>query len=76
MDDRVSDLARADVPDRDRGVRRNGVSAEIIRLIPCRRRNSNETTDFPTIVFRFPAKPDTHADTVPCEYVAPAEDET
>jgi hypothetical protein len=76
MDDSVSDLARADVPDRDRCVRRNGVSADIIRLIPWRRRNSSETTDFPTIVFRFPAKPNTHADTVPCEFVAPAKDET
>jgi hypothetical protein len=75
MDDRVSDLARADVPDRDRAAGRNGVSAEVVCFIPRRRRNSGEATDFPTIVFRLPAKPAAHVDTAPCEYVAPHDDE-
>jgi hypothetical protein len=52
------------------------VSAEIIRLIPRPRPDSSETTDFPTIAFRFPAEAKNHADTEPCEYVAPGPGET
>ena len=75
MNDRVSDLACAHVPDRDRGAGRSGVSAEIIRFIPSPRCNGSEVTDFPTIVFRLPANLDAHVDTAPCEYVAPHDDE-
>ena len=46
MDDRVPDLARIDVPDRDRRAGRNVVSAEVVRFISRPRRESDEPTDF------------------------------
>ena len=75
MNDRVSDLARARVPGRDRRVGGNVVSAEVVRFIP-RPRDSGETTDFPAVAFLLPVEAEDHADTAPCEYVAPADDET
>jgi hypothetical protein len=75
MNDRVSDLARARVPGRDRRVGGNVVSAEVVRFIP-RPRDSGEATDFPAIAFRFAAEAGDHADTAPCEYVAPEQCET
>jgi hypothetical protein len=55
------------------------MSAEIIRFIP-RPKHGREQTDFPTIAFRLPVWPDDpavdHADTAPCEYVAPDTRET
>ena len=50
------------------------MSAEIIQFIP-RPKHEREQTVFPTIVFRSAApddRPMDHADTAPCEYVAPA----
>lgn len=70
MDDRVSDLARARVPGRNRGAGRSVVSAEVVRFIP-RPRSGSEATDFPTIAFRSVAAVDDHLDTAPCEYVVP-----
>jgi len=64
-------LARARVSGRDRSVRRNVVSAEVIRFIPRPRSGSSEMTDFPTIAFRGAAETEDHPDTAPCEYVAP-----
>jgi hypothetical protein len=52
------------------------VSAKVVRFIPRPRRDSGEATDFPTIAFRYPAEAGDHADTAPCEYVAPELDET
>jgi hypothetical protein len=75
MNDRVSDLARARVPGRDRRVGGNVVSAEVVRFIP-RPRGSGDMTDFPTVAFLLPVETDDHADTAPCEYVAPPHDET
>jgi hypothetical protein len=50
------------------------VSAEIIQFIP-RPTHDREHTDFPTITFRSTRPTDDlvmdHADTAPCEYVAP-----
>jgi len=51
MNDRLSDLARADVPDCDCGVGRNAVSSEVIRVIS-HPGAADESTDFPTIAFR------------------------
>jgi hypothetical protein len=70
MNDRISDLARARVPGRNRCVRRNVVSAEVVRFIP-RPRRGGKVTDFPTIAFRTAVGAEDHADTAPCEYVAP-----
>jgi len=68
-----------DTIDRDRDIGANFVSAEIIRFIP-RPKHGREPTDFPTIAFRTSVRPDDpaldHADTAPCEYVAPDECET
>jgi hypothetical protein len=75
MNDRVSDLARADVPDCDRGVGRSVMSLVVVRFIP-RPRDSGERTDFPTIAFRFEAETGEYADTAPCEYVAQERDGT
>jgi hypothetical protein len=50
------------------------MSAEIIRFIP-RPKREREQTDFPTIAFRHPVRPEDpavdRADTAPCEYVVP-----
>src|SRR5437879_391957 len=54
-DDRVSDLARADRPDCDRGLGGSFMSTEITRFIPLASRTS-EQTDFPTIAFRSAAR--------------------
>ncbi len=51
------------------------MSAEVVRFIP-RPRDSGETTDFPAVAFLLPVEAEDHADTAPCEYVAPADDET
>jgi hypothetical protein len=55
------------------------MSAEIIRFIP-RPKHDREQTDFPTIAFRLPVRPDDltidRVDTAPCEYVAPDAGET
>ena len=55
------------------------MSAEIIRFIP-RPKHGREQTDFPTIAFRHPVRLNDpamdHADTAPCEYVAPDARET
>jgi hypothetical protein len=55
------------------------MSADIIRFIP-RPKHDREQTDFPTIAFRLPVRPNDltigHADTAPCEYVAPDAGET
>ena len=75
MNDRVSDFARARVPGRDRRVGGNVVSADVIRFIP-RPRDGGEATDFPAVAFLLPVEAEDHADTAPCEYVAPADDET
>jgi hypothetical protein len=76
MNDRISDLARARIPDRDRRVGDGVVSAEVVRFIPRPRRGAaNASTDFPTIAFRLPPEANDHADTAPCEYVAPDHDE-
>jgi hypothetical protein len=62
MDDRVSDLAGDHVPGRDRFVRRDVVSEEIVRFISCPRGDFGGLTDFPTIAFRFVAEVDNCAD--------------
>jgi hypothetical protein len=50
------------------------MSAEITRFIP-RPKHGREQTDFPTIAFRHPVRPEDpavdRADTAPCEYVVP-----
>ena len=55
------------------------MSADIIHFIP-RPKHDREQTDFPTIAFRVPVRSESlamdHADTAPCEYVAPDERET
>jgi len=51
MDDGVPDLACDHLPGRDHLVRRNVVSAEIVRFISRPRRDAGGTTDFPTIAF-------------------------
>ena len=55
------------------------MSADIIRFIP-RPKHDRGQTDFPTIAFRFPLRPDDpatdHVDTAPCEYAAPEASET
>jgi hypothetical protein len=55
------------------------MSADIIHFIP-RPKRDREQTDFPAIAFRLPVRPDDlatdHADTAPCEYVAPDPRET
>jgi hypothetical protein len=48
--DRVFDLACADVPDRDRGVRRHGAIAEVVCFIS-RPHSDGVPSDFSTIVF-------------------------
>jgi hypothetical protein len=75
MNDRISDLARARVPGRDRRVGGNVVSADVVRFIP-RPRSSGDTTDFPAVAFHMPAPAEDHADTAPCEYVAPGDHES
>jgi hypothetical protein len=52
MNDRVSDLARANAPDRHHRIGCNIVSADVVRFIPRPRRNGGEPTDFPMIAFR------------------------
>jgi hypothetical protein len=73
MDDRVSDFAGADVPDRDRRVGGTVVSAKIIRFVP-RRRRADEPPGLSTAAFRSVAAARDHLDTAPCEYVAPQDD--
>ena len=65
MNDRISDLARACRPRRDRRVGGTGMSADIIRFIP-RPKPGLGPTDFPAIAFRS-ASPEECADTAPCE---------
>ena len=50
-DDRLSDLARSDRPDCDRGLGGALMSADIIQFIASPTRD-RELTDFPTIAFR------------------------
>jgi hypothetical protein len=74
MDDRISDLACARRPRRNRRVGSTRVNADIIRFIP-RPALGRGPTDFPTIAFRTAAQPDECADTAPCEYVASDNDD-
>jgi hypothetical protein len=71
-DDRVSDIARSGGPARDRAVGGHGMSADIISFRPRQSRKRG------VIGFSVSAAaPDdlvmNHADTAPCEYVAPDE---
>jgi hypothetical protein len=74
MDDRISDIACARRPRRDRRVGGTRMNADVIRFIP-RPAPDRGPTDFPTVAFRAAAHPDEHADTAPCEYVAPDGDD-
>jgi hypothetical protein len=70
--DRISDIARFGGPARDRVMGGHGMSADIIPFIPRQSRKRG------IIGFSFSAAaPDDlvmdHADTAPCEYVAPNE---
>ena len=73
MNDRISDIARADRPHRDRRGGGAVVSAEVIRFISPPNR-ACERTDFPTIAFRSAIQPAVipvdRVDTAPCEYLA------
>jgi len=73
MNDRISDIARADRPRRDRRGGRTVLSAEVIRFFSPPNR-ACERTDFPTIAFRSAIQPAVipvdRVDTAPCEYLA------
>jgi hypothetical protein len=64
----------ADSIGRDRDIGANFMSADIIHFIP-RPKHDREQTDFPTVAFRLPVRPEDLAidrvDAAPCEYVAP-----
>ena len=77
MNDRISDLARARISDRNRRIGSRVVSAEVVRFIPRPRGGkAAESTDFPTIAFRLAPRADDPADTAPCEYLATVHDES